>query len=108
MRISRTAAGYALIAGVGGLLALVVRVEAGREFDTARQHFLQESHADAMAAVGNFELALRSIYENTRTLTFLPSVRKIDRHATNLDPEGHEAIQQLYNNLASGVSVSEV
>ncbi len=33
---------------------------------------------------------------------------KIDRHATNINPDGITTIQEIYNNLASNVSVSEV
>src|SRR5207253_7984948 len=42
------------------------------------------------------------------TLTYLPSVRNLDRHGTNLGDEGRATIQQIYNNLANNVSISEV
>ena len=54
------------------------------------------------------ENSLKEIYENLRTLALLPSVRNIDRHGANLGPDGRETIQQIYNNLASAISVSEV
>ncbi len=38
----------------------------------------------------------------------MPSVIKIDRHATNINPDGIATIREIYNNLASNVSVSEV
>ena len=71
------------------------------------------SRAEANQMARNVQNSLRSIYENLRTLTLLPSVRhpprpQIDRHATNLTPDSLETIQQVYNNLASNVSVSEV
>ena len=34
-------------------------------------------------------------------------MQKIDRHGTNLDPDALASIQQIYNNLASAVDVSE-
>ena len=91
MLAGRTAMGYAFIAAIGLWLALAVRLGATHEQETARVHYLQESHADAVSASRRVQAALRSIYENTRTLTLLPSVRKLDRHATNLDAEGREA-----------------
>jgi diguanylate cyclase (GGDEF)-like protein len=106
--LSKTAIGHGLILATGLGLALAVKVNATHELANAQAHYVQASHAETTAAARTVELALRTIYENTRTLTFIPSVRKIDRHATNLDAEGREAIQQLYNNLASGISVSEV
>ena len=54
------------------------------------------------------EMSFKQIYQNIRTISFLPSVRKIDRHGKNLDAEGQASIQQIYNNLASNIAVSEV
>ncbi|TGS58544.1 GGDEF-domain containing protein, partial [Mesorhizobium sp. M3A.F.Ca.ET.201.01.1.1] len=60
------------------------------------------------ATAKTVEDALRAIYENVRTLTYLPSVQNLDRHGTNLGEEGRATIQQIYNNLANNVSISEV
>ncbi len=38
----------------------------------------------------------------------MPSVQRIGRHAENIDADAYQSIQQLYNNLASNVAVSEV
>jgi methyl-accepting chemotaxis protein len=52
--------------------------------------------------------ALAQIYQNIRTLSFLPDVKGMDRHATNLSASSKETIQQIYNNLWSNVTVSEI
>ena len=52
--------------------------------------------------------ALGQIYQNIRTLSFLPDVQNMDRHATNLGPSSKATIQQIYNNLWSNVTVSEI
>ncbi|KQR71545.1 methyl-accepting chemotaxis protein [Rhizobium sp. Leaf341] len=52
--------------------------------------------------------ALAQIYQNIRTLSFLPDVKGMDRHATNLGASSKETIQQIYNNLWSNVTVSEI
>src|SRR6185369_16811448 len=65
-------------------------------------------HAASVASARDVEETLSAIYENVRTLTLLPSVQNIDRWATNLSPEGRATIQQVYNNLAGDVSISEV
>ena len=54
------------------------------------------------------EGALKQIYQNIRTLSFLPDIRAMDSHATNIGETSRQTIQQIYNNLASNISVSEV
>ena len=87
--VLRTAwAGYACIVVIGLALVVGVRSEAQSEYDSARQHYVEASRAEADRAARHVHDALQSIYENIRTLTFLPSVRKLNRHGTNLDADG--------------------
>lgn len=65
------------------------------------------------------EKIFNSLYQNLRTITLLPSVRSIqggNRSSEQEDivssgrftEEGWETVQQIYNNLATNVSVSEI
>ena len=108
MKLSKSATGYAVITVVGLGLAAAVFGEAGHERENAKQHYIEAAKGEAREITHDVEDALQTIYENLRTLTFLPSISAIDRHGTNLGPDGRETIQQIYNNLASQVSVSEV
>ncbi|MFO1034589.1 MAG: HAMP domain-containing sensor histidine kinase [Hyphomicrobiales bacterium] len=74
----------------------------------AREEYVAEQKANTRTGITGVERAVASIYENLRTLSSLPAVRAMDRHATNLTPEAVVTIQQIYNNLASSVAVSEV
>ncbi len=74
----------------------------------ARQHYVDLSHKDTMRGVEHIENKFKSIYENLRTLSYLPGVRGIDRHGTNFNEEGRITFQQIYNNLAVNLAVSEV
>lgn len=74
----------------------------------AKLHFIELSHSASVSESAKLETAIRSIYENIRTLASLPNVRSVDRHATNLSPEARVTFQQIYNNLASNVAISEV
>jgi methyl-accepting chemotaxis protein len=67
----------------------------------------------------NVEALFESLYQNLRTISLLPSVRSItggNRANENEDivaskrftPDAQETVQQLFNNLRSSVSVSEV
>jgi hypothetical protein len=41
-------------------------------------------------------------------MSFLPSIKSIDRYGKSLDANAKESIIQIYNNLKSNVTVSEV
>ncbi len=56
----------------------------------------------------NFEEKIRQIYFSLRTIGRLPGVAKISKHAENLNAFENRAIQELYNNLMTSVSVSEL
>lgn len=51
---------------------------------------------------------LRQVYEGLRTIARLPGVRAIDRYARHFDANAHQSVQEIYNNLANRVAVSEV
>ena len=92
----------------GLLLSLGVHFEANRQYLVAWQHYLDSQQMiskDYHKRVQSFFAALN---DNLGTLSFLPSIRKIDRHGLNLGPDGRETIQQVYNNLAKNVAVSKV
>ncbi len=74
----------------------------------ARQHFIDISHKDTMRAQENISAKFKSIYENLRTLSYLPGVRNIDRHGSNFTEEARITFQQIYNNLNVNLAVSEV
>jgi methyl-accepting chemotaxis protein len=75
---------------------------------TALERFRAVSHQEAVDVSKSIAGAFEHIYSNIRTISFLPGVRRLDRNGTNLDADGKAAIQQIYNNLASSVAVSEV
>ena len=74
----------------------------------ARQHFIDISHKDTMRGEENISGKFKSIYENLRTLSFLPGVRNLDEHGSNFTDEARVTLQQIYNNLAVNLAVSEV
>jgi diguanylate cyclase (GGDEF)-like protein len=106
--LNKAAIGYGAIFSLGVVLGLGVKLDATHQIAAERQHFIEASRNEAGIAVRRVHNALQEIYENLRTLTSLPSIRKVDRHGTNLGEDGRQTIQQVYNNLASNVSVSEV
>ena len=73
----------------------------------SKHHYLQAGQSATMRDTAKLGSAIRSIYENIRTLSMLPGVRSIDRHGS-LSDEGQQTFLQIYNNLASNVDVSEI
>jgi len=100
--------GFALILLTGAVTVAALHINAQRGFALAKERYLENSQAASRATAKTVEDALRAIYENVRTLTYLPSVQNLDRHGSNLGNEGRATIQQIYNNLANNVSISEV
>ncbi|MDG4897758.1 EAL domain-containing protein [Mesorhizobium sp. WSM4976] len=108
MNALRRVAGFVLILLVGAAMLVALHIDSQRDFALARDRYIENSQAASKATAKTVEDALRAIYENVRTLAYLPSVRNLDRHGTNLGDEGRATIQQIYNNLANNVSISEV
>lgn len=100
--------GLAAIAAISALLYAAIYVQWTSARELAREEFIRDAKADTKSEAVVMERAFRSIYENLRTLASLPGVRGLDRHGTNLTAEAKVTIQQVYNNLASSVAVSEV
>jgi methyl-accepting chemotaxis protein len=99
---------FAVIAafGLGGAVAIHINASFG--FHSAQDRFRAESHAATLAAANEAQKQFDDIYQNIRTISRLPSVRNTDRHATNINQDGIATIQEIYNNLATNVDVSEV
>ncbi|MBK7973440.1 MAG: response regulator [Deltaproteobacteria bacterium] len=74
----------------------------------AQASFRVEQHEQARESMARVEASFRAIYEGLRTITRLPSVRALGEPGVALGEDARITIQELYNNLANGVAVSEV
>ena len=86
----------------------MVHQKSERDYRAALQNYRKNSLDEAKISAGTLNRVLGDIYRDIRTISVLPSVRKIDLHGTNLDDDARESIQQIYNNLRSTVDVSEI
>ena len=107
-----------LLAAFAVALAVLVQWHT-TERAALEKRFIQDQIDVAEAKRSQIASTLTEVYQNVRTLTLLPSVRGIvggnrtdedeDIVATGrFSEEGRTTVQQIYNNLASRVSVSEV
>ena len=100
--------GYLAILLAGLLLCLGVRFEANRQYLGAWQQYLESQQMKSKDYPKRVRSFFSALDDNLGTLSFLPSVRKIDQHGANLGIDGRETIQQVYNNLAGNIDVSKV
>ena len=108
IRTSKYLVGLLVILAIGGSLARFVQRKSESDRVSALKRYRDESEKDAADQAIRVSQMFNQIYQGIRTISFLPSVRIIDRHGTNIDENAHESIVQIYKNLRSNVTISEV
>ncbi len=106
--VLRRALTYGVMVAVALAAAAVVSVDAEREIEAERGAYLGESRNASREVARKVEHTLSEIYQGLRTVARLPGVRDIDRYGVNFEPSARQAVQEIYNNLANEVAVSEV
>ncbi len=106
--LSRGWLGYGVVMALAGAVAGGVWWKSGLDYQDALDAYQQQSRKALEESAHSLSLNLGQIYQDMRTISMLPSVRKIDRHGTTLDEDSRQSIQQLYNNLISNMAVSEI
>ena len=71
-------------------------------------HYRVEQHAEGSDAAMRIDAVFASVYENLRTIARLPGVRALERNGENFDANARLTVQEIYNNMASRVTLSEV
>ena len=99
---------YGVIVAIGIALAVLVHLRLERDLGGEKENFRQEAHERALITKAGIESRIALVYQGIRTMARLPGVRGIDRYARNFDTNARATVQELYNNLASGVAMSEV
>ena len=103
-----TLAGYALIV-VGGIVVSVFLVQKEQsDLGLAKTAYRAAIHADAEQTQERIGEHISEIYRNIRTISFLPSVRHMTPGGAAISDDALASVQQIYNNLASSIAVSEV
>lgn len=70
--------------------------------------FRQISQAESINISENISHTLGTLYQSLRTIARLQSTRTIDRYGQNFDLDAQLTFQELYNNLYTTISVSEL
>jgi signal transduction histidine kinase len=105
---SKAILGLVAIVACSAMLVWISALQKTTNLATAQQEYIESSKAKTAGDMRELNNATREIYQNLRTLATLPGMASIDRHATNISDETRATFQNIYNNLATSVSVSEV
>ncbi len=110
MNTARSISGRAIaaLALLGAVLVTLSVVHHRRSIDAAGVRFRAEREQQALAVAGRVENTFRRIYNGLCSMARMPVIRALSRHAENLDANGRADIQEIYNNLAQDVAMSEV
>ncbi|MBE9502572.1 MAG: EAL domain-containing protein [Proteobacteria bacterium] len=78
------------------------------DIDAALVNHRAVSHEKTRLLADQLEVAFRNIYEGLRTTARLPGVRQIGRYPANFGGNSKKTVQEIYNNLYSNISLSEL
>lgn len=90
------------------VLSALVFYKQNKDIESLKEAYKKESHEESLRQVSKLESTFDQIYQGIRTMARLPGVRSIDRYGKNFVGNAHKTMQELYNNLATNVSMSEV
>ena len=89
-------------------IAVFINKKANIDYNSLLESYRTSSYKEAQLASEKAQDKFKRIYENIRTISFLPSVQKIAQQKENIDEDTRKTIQQIYNDLANSVDISEV
>lgn len=78
------------------------------DYDQALSYYLNNADSEAKQEVGKIEYQLEEIYQELRTISFLPDVRNIAKYQKDIPADAEQTIRQIYYDLRENVEVSEV
>ena len=93
---------------LGAALLAGIHVQHAGVIETLRAAHRREADQRAIHAVESLRETFVALYQGLRTIARFPAVRDIGRHAEGLEGDTRTAVQELYNNLAGNVALSEV
>jgi signal transduction histidine kinase/CheY-like chemotaxis protein len=100
--------GYLLLIALGCLLWFQFSTAREMDLKAAKRAFQAENQAKSRAVAVNIEASFRQMYQGIRTIARLPTVRALSSESHSLQEDARVSAQEIYNNLAKNLSVSEL
>ena len=98
---------YAVAGLIAFLLIAAVEKEKRDTLDSAKARYVEINRTDLHDTAIRLENNFRRIHQGLRTIARLPGVRALDRYGVNFSDDARTSVQEIYNNLAESVAVSE-
>jgi HPt (histidine-containing phosphotransfer) domain-containing protein len=76
--------------------------------DQIKANYISDKALQTTAIATKVEEVFKEFYQGLRTMTLLPGVKNIDRYGESFQLDSKKAMQQIYNNTYSNVTLSEV
>ena len=99
---------YLLIILLGLLLIASIFIKYRIDINSLQQDFKKTAHAESVIVARSIEHKMNMIYQGLRTIARLPGVRITNRNEKHLYSNTQQVIQEIYNNLYTNVSLSEI
>ncbi len=78
------------------------------DINQLKESFSESKTTEAKQIAQFVEEKFRYVYQTIRTMSLVPSVKKIDRYGKNFEDDAKASVQQLYNNAYLNIKLSEV
>ncbi len=101
---------YIVTLCIGVLLLAAVILKRNELVESAKETFRAQALSDATQVASKLSTVHNGIYQGIRTIARLPGVRDIPRHIHDdeFEPTARQSVQELYNNLAQSIAISEI
>jgi signal transduction histidine kinase/ActR/RegA family two-component response regulator len=99
---------YGLLCLVALGASLLTETEKSVSIRNAIVNYKARIDREVVDTENSIESNFRQIHQGLRTIARLPGVRSITRYGENFNSDAKTSVQEIYNNLAENVAVSEV
>ena len=84
--------GYILLLLIGLTLSAFILQYSQSQYAIALENYRRNAQAEASDTADSIQNIFNHIYQNIRTISYLPSIRGIERHGKNLDAEDRKSV----------------
>lgn len=106
--LNQKLAGYVIAAAASLSTLAYFEVKFTRDTNRALETHKTQAIEQAKRVETTLRLKLEQAYQGLRTISLLPSVKRLERGGETLDADTKLVLDQLYNNLVANISVSEI
>lgn len=99
---------YGCVVLAASILTVISYVKFKNDKDLILERYIATEDNELKQMALDIKDYYENIYVNMRAISFLPSVKNIDRHAVTLSSDARASIQQIYNNIKEKSLVSEL